>query len=167
MAGTSRRHGRIKDGSTLTDTSPDEIERQHSISLGLACAEWMDTKINLLDTPGYLEYLGEVVAALSVAVSTRLPMLANFVISFSIYVLGHLTPLLVQSKANEFEIVRFFGRLIATIFPVLEYYDIQAGIAGGANVPLDYLAWMLLYTLLYSGIAMLLALILFEDRDLA
>lgn len=108
-----------------------------------------------------------VLAALSVAVSTRLPMLANFVISFSIYVLGHLTPLLVQSKANEFEIVRFFGRLIATIFPVLEYYDIQAGIAGGANVPLDYLAWMLLYTLLYSGIAMLLALILFEDRDLA
>ena len=55
VAGTSRRHGRIKDGSTLTDTSPDEIERQHSISLGLACAEWMDTKINLLDTPGYLE----------------------------------------------------------------------------------------------------------------
>jgi ABC-type transport system involved in multi-copper enzyme maturation permease subunit len=108
-----------------------------------------------------------VLAALSVAVSTRLPMLANFVISFSIYVLGHLTPLLVQSKANEFEIVRFFGRLIATIFPVLEYYDIQAGIAGGANVPLDYLAWMLLYTFLYSGIAMLLALILFEDRDLA
>lgn len=67
VSGTSRRHGRIKDGSTLTDTSPDEIERQHSISLGLACAEWMDTKINLLDTPGYLEYLGDAVAALSVA----------------------------------------------------------------------------------------------------
>ena len=32
VAGSSRRHGRIKDGSTLTDTSPDEIERQHSIS---------------------------------------------------------------------------------------------------------------------------------------
>jgi hypothetical protein len=108
-----------------------------------------------------------VLAALSVAISTRLAMLANFVISFAIYVLGHLTPLLVQSRANEFEIVRFFGRLISTIFPVLEYYDIQAGIAGGASVPLDYLAWMLLYTVLYSGIAMLLALILFEDRDLA
>lgn len=108
-----------------------------------------------------------VLGALSVAISTRLPMLANFVISFAIYVLGHLTPLLVQSKANEFEIVKFFGRLISTIFPVLEYYDIQAGIAGGSSVPLDYLGWMLLYTFLYSGIAMLLALILFEDRDLA
>lgn len=67
VSGSSRRHGRIKDGSTLTDTSPDEIERQHSISLGVAFAEWLDTKINLLDTPGYLEYLGEVGAALSVA----------------------------------------------------------------------------------------------------
>lgn len=108
-----------------------------------------------------------VLGALSVAVSTRLPMLANFTISFAIYVLGHLTPLLTQSKANEFEIVKFFGRLISTIFPVLEYYDIQAGIAGGSSVPLSYLAWMLLYTFLYSAIAMLLALILFEDRDLA
>ena len=67
VSGSSRRHGRIKDGSTLTDTSPDEIERQHSITLGPAYAEWLDTKINLLDTPGYLEYLGEAVAALSVA----------------------------------------------------------------------------------------------------
>ena len=64
VSGSSRRHGRIKDGSTLTDTSPDEIERQHSITLGPAYAEWLDTKINLLDTPGYLEYLGEAVAAL-------------------------------------------------------------------------------------------------------
>ncbi len=108
-----------------------------------------------------------VLGAISVAISTRLPMLANFVISFAVYALGHLTPLLSQSKANEFEIVRFFGRLIATIFPVLEYYDIQAGIAGGSSVPIIYLLWMLLYTLLYSSIAMLLALILFEDRDLA
>lgn len=108
-----------------------------------------------------------VLGAISVAISTRLPMLANFVISFTVYVLGHLTPLLVQSKANEFEIVRFFGRLISTIFPVLEYYDIEAGIAGGAPVPAEYLAWMLLYTFLYGAIAMLLALILFEDRDLA
>ena len=67
VSGSSRRHGRIKDGSTLTDTSPDEIERQHSITLGPAYAEWLDTKINLLDTPGYLEYLGEAVAAFSVA----------------------------------------------------------------------------------------------------
>ncbi len=67
VSGTSRRHGSIKDGSTLTDTSPDEIERKHSISLGVGLAEWMDVKVNLLDTPGYLDFFGEVICGLSVA----------------------------------------------------------------------------------------------------
>jgi len=66
-AGSSRRHGSIKDGSTLTDTSADEIDRKHSISLGVAIAEWMNIKLNLLDTPGYLDFFGEVASALSVA----------------------------------------------------------------------------------------------------
>lgn len=67
VSGASRRHGNIKDGTTLTDYTPDEISRQHSISLGLAYAEWMDTKINLLDTPGYLDFFGEAVTALHAA----------------------------------------------------------------------------------------------------
>ena len=56
VSGSSRRHGGIKDGTTLTDYSPDEIARQHSINLALGYAEWMDTKLNLIDTPGYLDY---------------------------------------------------------------------------------------------------------------
>ncbi|HEV8455825.1 MAG TPA: elongation factor G, partial [Gemmatimonadales bacterium] len=67
VSGSSRRHGSIKDGSTLTDTSPDEVERKHSISLGLGLAEWMNVKVNLLDTPGYLDFFGEVICGLSVA----------------------------------------------------------------------------------------------------
>jgi len=67
VSGSSRRHGSIKDGTTLTDTSPDEIERKHSISLGVGIAEWMNVKLNLLDTPGYLDFFGEVVCGLSVA----------------------------------------------------------------------------------------------------
>lgn len=67
VSGSSRRHGSIKDGTTLTDTSPDEIERKHSISLGVGIAEWMNVKVNLLDTPGYLDFFGEVVCGLSVA----------------------------------------------------------------------------------------------------
>lgn len=67
ISGASRRHGSIKDGTTLTDTSPDEIERKHSISIGVGIAEWMNVKINLLDTPGYLDFFGEVVCGLSVA----------------------------------------------------------------------------------------------------
>ncbi|HYF38210.1 MAG TPA: elongation factor G [Gemmatimonadales bacterium] len=67
VSGSSRRHGTIKDGTTLTDYSPDEIERKHSINLGLGHAEWLDTKINLIDTPGYLDYFGEVVSGLHAA----------------------------------------------------------------------------------------------------
>ena len=67
VSGSSRRHGSIKDGTTLTDYSPDEIERQHSIGLGLACAEWMDVKLNLIDTPGFLDFFGETLTALYTA----------------------------------------------------------------------------------------------------
>ena len=67
VSGSSRRHGSIRDGTTLTDYSPDEIERKHSISLGLAIAEWMDTKLNLIDTPGYLDFFGDAVGGLNAA----------------------------------------------------------------------------------------------------
>ena len=115
----------------------------------------------------YLETL--VIGALSVAISTRLPALANFIISFAIYVLGHLTPLMVQSQvvAQQLPPVVFFGRFIATILPVLDHFNIQASVAAGVPVPLVYLAWSLVYCILYSSVAMLLALTLFEDRDLA
>ena len=66
-AGSSRRHGSINDGTTLTDHTPDEIERKHSIGLGIAHAEWMDTKINMIDAPGYLDFLGEATTALHTA----------------------------------------------------------------------------------------------------
>jgi ABC-type transport system involved in multi-copper enzyme maturation permease subunit len=110
-----------------------------------------------------------VLAAISVAISTRLPMLANFIISFSIYVLGNLAPLLVQNAVvNElFEPVVFFAQLISAILPILDHFNIQAAIAGGATVPFVYLAWATVYCMIYGVVALLFALVLFEDRDLA
>jgi ABC-type transport system involved in multi-copper enzyme maturation permease subunit len=108
-----------------------------------------------------------VLTAISVAISTRLPMLPNLVICGSIYALGHLGPLIVQSSIGQNEFVAFFGQLIALILPVLDHFNIQAAVAGGVKVPPEYLAWAALYCVLYSAVAMLLALILFEDRDLA
>ncbi len=133
---------------------------------------WMNCYSEMVQViPGlvlaFLEVL--VMAALSVAISTKLPALANFVISFSIYVLGHLTPLLVQSQevAQQLPPVVFFGRLIAAVLPVLDHFNVQASVAAGVSVPPVYLAWALVYCVLYSSMAMLLALTLFEDRDLA
>jgi hypothetical protein len=125
----------------------------------------------ILIVPGLVLAFFEIVvmAAISVAISTRLPTLANFIISFAIYVLGNLTPLLVQSQvvADQLEPVIFLGRVIATVLPVLDHFNIQASVAAGVPVPMVYLGWAFLYCLLYCSIAMLLALTLFEDRDLA
>jgi ABC-type transport system involved in multi-copper enzyme maturation permease subunit len=108
-----------------------------------------------------------VLSAISVAISTRLSLMANFILSFSVYVLGNITPVLVEKSGGQFPIVHFFAQLIATVLPNLESFNIQAAIAADAQVPLIYLASSLLYCVLYSAIAMLLALLLFEDRDLA
>src|SRR5512140_1085761 len=67
VSGTSKRHGNITEGSSLTDTAPEEIERGYSINLGCAYAEWMNSKINLLDTPGFLDFQGDAIAGLAAA----------------------------------------------------------------------------------------------------
>lgn len=114
---------------------------------------------------GFFETI--LLAAISVAISTRLPMLPNLIICGSVYVLGHLTPLIVQSGVGKNEFVAFFGQLVSTIMPMLDHLNIQAAIAAGQPVPYAYLGWAGLYTLIYVAVAMLFALILFEDRDLA
>ena len=66
-AGAIPRIGRVEDGSTVSDTEPEEIKRKISLTLALAPVEWDGYKVNLLDTPGYADFMGEVEAALSVA----------------------------------------------------------------------------------------------------
>lgn len=114
---------------------------------------------------GFMEAV--VLTAISVAISTRLPMLANLIICASIYVLGHLVPVLADSSMGQIEFVRFVANLLAAILPVLDHFNISAGISTGQNVPGEYLAWAGLYCVVYSAVAMLVALLLFEDRDLA
>jgi len=62
-AKATTRLGRVEDGSTTSDSDPDEIKRHISISTAVLPLEWRDTKINLLDAPGYTDFAGEMVAA--------------------------------------------------------------------------------------------------------
>jgi elongation factor G len=59
-SGAITRQGRVDDGNTVSDHDPDETKRQISISLSVVPCEWKEHKINILDTPGYADFLGEV-----------------------------------------------------------------------------------------------------------
>jgi len=65
-AGAIKRLGKVDDGSTTSDYDPDEVKRQISISLSLLPCEWKGAKLNLIDTPGYSDFVGEVIAAMRV-----------------------------------------------------------------------------------------------------
>jgi len=108
-----------------------------------------------------------VLSAISVALATRLPQLANLSVCFAIYVIGNLTTSLVSSTQEGFEIVRFVAELVATIIPILEHFSMQAAIDAGNPITMSLLSGSLVYCLLYVLLAMFLALLLFEDRDLA
>jgi len=77
LARATNRLGRIADGTTLLDYSADEIQRQITINLGLAQFEWSGHKINLIDTPGYMDFVGDVHSALRVADFAVLLVRAN------------------------------------------------------------------------------------------
>lgn len=119
--------------------------------------------------PALLLYFLEVITfvAISVAISTRLSTLPNFLICFAIYVLGHLTPQFLNSNLSSFEPVVAFGNLLAVIFPVLDHYSVETAINTNTFVPLEYTGWIVIGTLVYGTIATLVALVFFEDRDLA
>jgi len=66
-AGTSQRRGSVEDGHALTLTTPEEVSHGISIQLTPAFAEWRNHKVNLLDTPGYLDFTGEALSAVRVS----------------------------------------------------------------------------------------------------
>ena len=131
---------------------------------------WRQCGVETLQiAPGLLLALMEttMITAISVAVSTRLGVLPNLLICSAAYALGHLAPLALQSAAGQIAPVHFVAWLFATILPALEHFNIDGAIAAGASPPWDYMAWAAGYCALYSATALLLALLLFEDRDLA
>ncbi|MBA3891047.1 MAG: elongation factor G [Gemmatimonadaceae bacterium] len=77
VSGSSKRHGSVKDGTALTDFTPEETERGYSMSLGVAFAEWDGVRINLIDTPGFLDFQGDAIAGLAAADGALCVVAAN------------------------------------------------------------------------------------------
>ena len=121
--------------------------------------------------PGVILVVFEVavLGAVSVAVATRLPMVVNLVVCFSIFVIGNLTPMMVSQSERviQSEPVEFIARLIATAVPSLDAFNVSAAIATETQILPSYPGAALIYCAAYVTAMILFAFILFEDRDLA
>jgi len=133
-AGITNRIGRVEDGNTLSDYSPEEIKRQSSVGLSIIPLEWNECKINLLDTPGSFDFTGEVEAALKVAESALIVVPATEGISVGtkqamhkaidkakmIYISGLDYPNAAYKTKLE-ELKKTYGKAIAPIqVPIME-----------------------------------------------
>jgi ABC-type transport system involved in multi-copper enzyme maturation permease subunit len=131
---------------------------------------WQSCHFEMMQTiPGLAMafFQAVVLGAISVALGTRLPLVANFTVCFAIYLLGHLTPTIVASAEGGLPLVEFFSQLISTVVPNLNLFSMEAAIDSDVGIPWVILASVLVYTALYFVLATLLGLLLFEDRDLA
>ncbi len=108
-----------------------------------------------------------VMSAISVALSTRVPMVVNLVTCLAIFVVGHLTETLVVSNMGKLELVGFMARLVAMVLPAVGMFNVEAKLMTDGSVPPVYVGWAAVYAGAYIMAAILLAFWLFEDRDLA
>ncbi len=119
-----------------------------------------------------------ILVAIATALATRLPFVANLLILLTVYLLGHLAPVVVRvtdapgaSKSSGLGLVRFLGNLFDTLLPALEFFNMGPAII--RETPLDlwefalHAGTVLGYAVIYTFIALIVGLILFEDRDLA
>lgn len=75
--GATDRLGKVVDGNTTTDYDPEETKRKISISTSIACCDWKGHKINIIDTPGYFDFIGEVRSGVRVADACIIPIAAK------------------------------------------------------------------------------------------
>ncbi|MDO4586976.1 MAG: ABC transporter permease subunit [Planctomycetia bacterium] len=143
----------------------DARESAKDVPTALECSQYV---MNIM--PGlFLSYFETIVlAAISVAISTRLSLLPNLSICLTIYALGHIVPMIVvSSAASQVPLVSFFANLVCAFLPVLDHFNMETAVAMNRSVPYEYVFMAGVYSFLFAAVAMVLSLALFEDRDLA
>ncbi|MDR0703979.1 MAG: ABC transporter permease [Planctomycetaceae bacterium] len=113
----------------------------------------------------YLETI--ILAAVAIAISTRLPLLPNLTISLLIYLLGNIIPVIVQSSVGQLPMVVFIANFVSAFLPCLDHFSMETAVAMGKTVSWYYVLFAVGYAALYCSAALLVSLLLFEDRDLA
>ena len=118
-----------------------------------------------------------ILVAVAAALATRLPFVVNLVVCLMLYFLGHLAPVVVKvTERGEGGgvgrgLVRFLGQLFDTLLPALEFFNMGPAVIREIPLNLWQFGWYVLtvlgYSLIYTVIALLVGLLLFEDRDLA
>jgi len=142
----------------------DAREASKDVPTAIECAEAVYQIL-----PGMvLAYLETVIlAAIAIAISTRLPLLPNLTLVLLIYLLGNIAPVIVQASENQNPIVVFVANMVSVILPCLDHFNMETAVAMDMAVPWFYVAVALAYAVLYCGAMLIVSLFLFEERDLA
>ncbi|MCD6598983.1 MAG: elongation factor G [Dehalococcoidia bacterium] len=123
-SGTIKRLGSVEDGTTTSDCDPGEITHHMSMNLSILSQEWKDNKLNLIDTPGYLDFAGEVKSALRVCESAIVVVCATSGVEVGTeYVWSYAE----EKKLPRLVFINKMDRDNADFFRVLE--DIQSKLA--------------------------------------
>jgi ABC-type transport system involved in multi-copper enzyme maturation permease subunit len=142
----------------------DARESSKDVPTAIECATAV---YNIL--PGMaLAYLETVIlAAIAIAISTRLPLLPNLTLTLLIYLLGNIVPVIVQSSASQIPMVVFVANIASVVLPCLDHFNMETAVAMETSVPWFYVLCALGYAGLYCTAMLIVSLLLFEERDLA
>ena len=151
----------------------DARESSKEVPKAVECAEAVYITLPLM-TLAYQETL--ILAAIAVAISTRMPLLPNLTLVLLIYLLGNIAPNIVQAAEGQNAIVMFAANVVNMVLPCLDHFNMETTIMAAtelsvrdkdAVVPWGYVAYALAYAALYCTAMLIVSLLLFEDRDLA
>ncbi|HOQ81100.1 MAG TPA: elongation factor G, partial [Candidatus Cloacimonadota bacterium] len=125
VAKMTNRLGKITDGNTVMDYDPDEIEKNISLGMAIGYADWKNKRINIIDTPGYGDFIGDQIAATTAA--DTVAIIANAVGGFEVGLEKSLE-ILENRKSAKAIIVNKMDSEHADFFKVLDSIKENTGI---------------------------------------